>query len=60
VSLVAGVPLILIVNPALNIKTLADLVALAKAKPGELVYGSAGNGTPHHLAAEILKTAAGV
>lgn len=60
VSLVAGVPLILIVNPALGIKTLADLVALAKAKPGELVYGSAGNGTPHHLAAELLKTAAGI
>ncbi|QCI68327.1 Bug family tripartite tricarboxylate transporter substrate binding protein [Phreatobacter stygius] len=60
VSLVAGVPLILIVNPALNIKTLAEFVAYAKSKPGELAYGSAGNGTPHHLAGELLKTVAGI
>ena len=60
VSLVAGVPLALIVNPALGIRSLADFVAYAKARPGELSYGSAGNGTPHHLAGELFKTATGI
>lgn len=60
VSLVAGVPLVLIANPQLGFKRLADLVAYARARPGELSYGSAGNGTPHHLAGELFKTAAGI
>src|SRR5260370_12405137 len=41
-------------------KTLAEFIAYAKSKPGELAYGSAGNGSPQHLGAEMLKTAAGI
>jgi len=59
IALVAGVPFALIVNPALPVKTLAEFIAYAKSKPG-LAYGSAGNGSPQHLGAEMLKTAAGI
>ena len=59
VALVAGVPFALIVNPALPVRTLAEFIAWAKAKPG-LAYGSAGNGSPQHLGAEMLRTAAGI
>lgn len=51
----------LVVNPAvLQIKTLAELVAEAKAKPGKLTYSSPGNGTPQHLAMEVLKQRLGM
>jgi tripartite-type tricarboxylate transporter receptor subunit TctC len=60
IALVAGVPFALIINPALPPKTLAEFIAYAKSKPGELAYGSAGNGSPQHLGAEMLKTAAGI
>lgn len=64
VSTAVSVPLILAVatnNPATaNIKTLADLVALAKAKPGAVTYGSAGNGNITHLAFELLSQKAGI
>jgi tripartite-type tricarboxylate transporter receptor subunit TctC len=60
IALVAGVPFALIVNPALPANTLAEFIAYAKSKPGELAYGSAGNGSPQHLGAEMLKTAAGI
>jgi tripartite-type tricarboxylate transporter receptor subunit TctC len=60
IALVAGVPFALIVNPMLPPKTLAEFIAYAKSKPGELAYGSAGNGSPQHLGAEMLKTAAGI
>src|SRR3954471_1508502 len=59
VALVAGVPFALIVNPAIPAKTLAEFIAYAKSSPG-LAYGSAGNGSPQHLAAEMLKSAAGI
>ena len=59
IALVAGVPFALIVNPPLPAKTLAEFIAYAKSKPG-LAYGSAGNGSPQHLGAEMLKTAAGI
>lgn len=59
VGLVAGVPFALIINPAIPAKTLAEFIAYAKSKPG-LSYGSAGNGSPQHLGAEMLKTAAGI
>jgi tripartite-type tricarboxylate transporter receptor subunit TctC len=48
------------VHPSLSVKSLADLVALAKTKPGELNYGSAGVGTPGHLTAEMFKQVAGI
>jgi tripartite-type tricarboxylate transporter receptor subunit TctC len=60
IALLAGVPFALIVNPALPTKTLAEFIAYAKSKPGELAYGSAGNGSPQHLGAEMLRTAAGI
>lgn len=60
IALVAGVPFALIVNPSLPVNSLAEFVAYVKSKPGELSYGSAGNGSPQHLGAEMLKTAAGL
>jgi tripartite-type tricarboxylate transporter receptor subunit TctC len=59
VSLVAGVPFALIINPNIPAKTLTEFIAYAKANPG-LAYGSAGNGSPQHLGAEMLKTAANI
>ncbi|MFY9957127.1 Bug family tripartite tricarboxylate transporter substrate binding protein [Bradyrhizobium sp.] len=59
IALVAAVPFALIANPQLPAKTLADFIAYAKSNPG-LAYGSAGNGSPQHLGAEMLKTAAGI
>jgi tripartite-type tricarboxylate transporter receptor subunit TctC len=59
VGLVAGVPFALIVNPTIPVKSLSEFIAYAKSKPG-LAYGSAGNGSPQHLGAEMLKTAAGI
>ncbi|MBM3343877.1 MAG: tripartite tricarboxylate transporter substrate binding protein [Betaproteobacteria bacterium] len=43
-------------HPSLPVKTVKELIALAKARPGQLIYGSAGNGSPSHLAGELLKT----
>jgi tripartite-type tricarboxylate transporter receptor subunit TctC len=51
---------ILVVNPALPINSVAELIALAKAKPGELNYGSSGTGASNHLAAELFRTMAGI
>jgi tripartite-type tricarboxylate transporter receptor subunit TctC len=59
VALVAGVPFALIINPTLPAKTLAEFIAYAKANPG-LAYGSAGNGSPQHLGAEMLRSSAGI
>lgn len=59
IALVAGVPFALIVNPQVPAKTLADFIAYARSNPG-LSYGSAGSGSPQHLAAEMLKVAAGI
>jgi tripartite-type tricarboxylate transporter receptor subunit TctC len=60
ISLIARGPLVLVVNPAFPAKSVGELVALAKAKPGSITYASAGNGTPVHLAAEMLKSQAGI
>ncbi len=51
---------ILTAHPSLPVKSVKELIALAKAKPGQLIYGSAGNGSPSHLAGELLKTMAGI
>ena len=59
VALVAGVPFALIINPAIPAKSLSEFIAYAKSKPG-LAYGSAGNGSPQHLGAEMLKAASGI
>jgi tripartite-type tricarboxylate transporter receptor subunit TctC len=60
VTLVASTPLMLVVNPNVPAKSVADLVALAKAKPGQLNFASFGNGSIAHLAGELLNTTAGV
>jgi tripartite-type tricarboxylate transporter receptor subunit TctC len=60
VTLVAEVPNILVVHPSVPANTVKELIALAKAKPGNLNFGSAGNGAPSHLAGEMFKAAAGV
>jgi tripartite-type tricarboxylate transporter receptor subunit TctC len=60
ISLVSRGPIIVAVNAQLPAKTLKDFIALAKSSPGRINYGSAGSGTPPHLAAELFKTVAGV
>jgi tripartite-type tricarboxylate transporter receptor subunit TctC len=60
VTNVAQVPLVLVVNPAVRARTVAELVTLAKAKPGSLVYASGSTGTASHLAGEMLESATGI
>src|SRR4051812_9574712 len=60
VALVADIPVVLVVNPALGVSTLPELVALAKSKPGELMHSSSGNGTVSHLGMADLKRRLGV
>ena len=56
VSLVAQTPLLLTVHPSLPVKNVKELAALARARPGQLNYASAGNGTSGHLAGELFAT----
>lgn len=60
ITLVAMIPGVLLVHPAVPANSVKELIALAKAKPGQLTYGSAGNGTPPQLSAELFKALAGV
>ena len=59
ISLVAAAPVALVANPSVPVKSVADVIALAKAKPGSLNFGTAGNGTPGHLTGEMFRTATG-
>jgi tripartite-type tricarboxylate transporter receptor subunit TctC len=60
VTLVASAPLMLVVNPSLPIKSVAEFIAYAKANPGKLNFGSGGAGATPHLAGEMLKSMAGL
>lgn len=53
-------PSVLVVGPALNVKTTRDLIALAKARPGELLYSSGGVGSATHFVAELFNSVAGI
>jgi len=57
---VASAPMILVAYPGLGVKTVKDLVAMAKAKPGKLTFASAGNGSPAHFTAEMFRAATGI
>jgi tripartite-type tricarboxylate transporter receptor subunit TctC len=60
ISMVTAIPFLLVVHPSLPVRTVKDLVALAKAKPGQLNFGSPGTGSTTHLATELLKSATGM
>jgi tripartite-type tricarboxylate transporter receptor subunit TctC len=59
-ALVGYLPLVLVVNGSLPVKSVSDLVALGKARPGQLAFGSAGTGSIEHIAAELFKRQAGI
>ena len=60
IILIATLPNLLVVNPSVPAKTVKELIALAKSKPGELAFASAGNGTSQHLSGELFKKMTGV
>jgi len=60
IVLVGSIPNILVVNPEVNVKSVKELIALAKQKPDELLYGASGLGSGPHLATELFKQMAGV
>jgi tripartite-type tricarboxylate transporter receptor subunit TctC len=60
ISLIATTPFMLIANPSLPVKSVKELVALAKSKPGQINYASAGTGTAAHLAMEMFRVGTGI
>jgi tripartite-type tricarboxylate transporter receptor subunit TctC len=60
VTLLGSTPFVLAVHPSVPVKSVAELIRLAKEKPGTLNYGSGGSGTPPHLATELFKQMAGI
>ena len=60
IALIASVPIVLAVNPGVKAATVSELIALAKASPGKLNFGSSGLGSTNHLAGELLKARAGI
>ena len=60
IAFVASVPYVLVVEPSLPVKSVQELIALAKSRSGKLNYASAGNGSTHHFCGELLKSMAGI
>lgn len=60
VSNIANFPSVIVVHPSMPVKTVKDLISLAKARPGEINFGSPNVGSPNHLLMELFKTMAGV
>lgn len=60
VTLLASFPLLLVIHPSLEAKSLQELIALAKARPGQVNYASNGNGTISHISAEMFKSMTGI
>lgn len=60
ITLIAATPLVLVVHPSLPVKSVKELIALAKKRPDDISHGSSGNGTIVHLAAEMLKSMAAI
>jgi tripartite-type tricarboxylate transporter receptor subunit TctC len=60
IALLAYLPFVLVVNPSLPVRTVADLIAYAKERPGQLSFGSGGVGASHHLYGELFKSLTGV
>ena len=60
ISMIGVVPMVLVVPPSSPATTIAELIALARSKPGDLNYGSAGNGTDNHLTAELFNHLSGI
>ena len=60
IAMISSIPLVLVTTASAPFNSLAELVAFAKAHPKEMAYGSAGVGSPHHLAGEMLNMAAGI
>ena len=60
IMMFATVPFVLVVNPSLGVNSVKELVALAKSKPGELAFASAGVGAVHHIFCELFMTMTGI
>ena len=60
ISLLASTPFLLLVHPSVAATSVKELIALARSKPGKLLYGSGGSGSPPHLSAEIFKSMTGI
>jgi tripartite-type tricarboxylate transporter receptor subunit TctC len=60
VTLAVSAPMLLVAHPSMNVKNVTELIALAKAKPGQISYASGGSGSSQHLAMELFNSTAGV
>jgi tripartite-type tricarboxylate transporter receptor subunit TctC len=60
IAFVASVPYVLVIDPSLPVKSVQDLTALAKSRPGKMNYASAGNGSTHQFCGELLKSMSGI
>ena len=60
ITLAATIPVVLVVHPSLPVKSVKELIALAKARPGQLNYASGGNGSAQHLPMEMLRVESGI